>query len=351
MKRRSFLKAVGGAVGTGALAPAAIEQAAAAEPEAASGLPQRVLGRTGRKISIVGFPGLALTKYEQDECTAGIHKAHQKGVNYFDVAPAYGRGDAEIKMGIGLEGIDRSSYFLSCKTKMRDKAGCREELDRSLQRLKTDHFDLYQMHCLIQPEEVRQALGPGGAMETILEAKKEGKVKAIGFSAHTTKAAVTALESFPFDTVMFPISFVEYFILGFGKPVLKAAAEHGAAVLAIKPMCRGAWPPDMDRDKRSRKCWYRPVEDDAEIDMAVRFTLSQEPVVAGIPPAFLDLADKAADVARNYRPITEDEVERLRKIASTCHSEFRDREIPLVSIGRVHGHPACPDEAWPGHWA
>ena len=266
-----------------------------------------MLGRTGRKISIVGFPGLALTKYDQDECTAGIHKAHQKGVTYFDVAPAYGNGDAEIKMGIGLEGIDRNSYFLSCKTKMRDKAGCREELERSLDRLKTDHFDLYQLHCLIQPEEVEQVLAPGGAMETILEAKKDGKVKAIGFSAHTTKAAVMALERFPFDTAMFPISFVEYFILGFGKQVLETAAERGVAVLAIKPMCRGAWPPDMDRSKRSRKCWYRPVEDDAEIDMAVRFTLSQEPVVAGIPPAFLDLADKAADVARSYRPITEEE--------------------------------------------
>jgi len=343
MKRRSFLKTIG-AAGSGALAVASIDKPSLAAATAAAGMPRRVLGRTGRKISIVGFPGLALVKYEQDECTAGIHRAFERGVNYFDVAPAYGKGDAEIKMGIGLEGIDRASYFLSCKTKMRDKQSCREELERSLAHLKTDHFDLYQLHCLITPEETRQALGPGGAMETVLAAKEEGKVKAIGFSAHTTKAALAALEGFPFDTMMFPISFVEYFLIGLGKQVLERAAEQGVAAIAIKPMCRGAWPPDMPSDQRSRRCWYRPVEDDEEIDLAVRFTLSQEPVVAGIPPAFLDLADKAFNVARQYRPISEEETGRLRQIAATCHSEFRDRQVAAAGgpcACRYATH--CPD--------
>jgi len=345
MRRRSFLKKVGGVVGTGSLGVGALaagqQPASTAEQEAKTDMPLRVLGRTGKKVSIIGFPGLALVRYEQEECTAGLHKAFEKGVRYFDVAPAYGRGDAEIKMGIGLEGIDRQSYFLSCKTKMRDKAGCREELERSLDRLKTDHFDLYQLHCLIQPDEVKQALGPGGAMETILEAKEEGKVKAVGFSAHTTKAAVAALEGFPFDTVMFPISFVEYFLIGFGKPVLKLAAEKGAAVLAIKTMCRGDWPPDMSKSDMSRRCWYRPVEDEREINMAVRFTLSQTPVVAAIPPSFLDLADQAFDTGRAYRPITEEETAKLRKIAKTCYSEFHDVEMSVASA-LPGGHRRAP---------
>ena len=84
-------------------------------------------------------------------------------------------------MGIGLQGLDRSKYFLACKTKKRDKEGAREELEHSLKLLKTDHFDLYQLHHLVRPAEVKQALGPGGAMETILKAKEEGKIKYIGF--------------------------------------------------------------------------------------------------------------------------------------------------------------------------
>jgi len=150
MKRRSFLKTAGTVAGGYALG---LDRALVAEgagtqagEEKVNGMPLRVLGRTGRKISIVGFPGLSLVNYDQERGTKGLHDAFDRGVNYFDVAPAYGNGEAEEKMGIGLQGIDRSKIFLSCKTKMRDKAGAGEELERSLKRLKTDYFDLYQLH-------------------------------------------------------------------------------------------------------------------------------------------------------------------------------------------------------------
>lgn len=350
MKRRTFLKAVGGAMGAGTLVAPSDARAqavpATVADETTGAMPRRTLGRTGEKVSVIGFPGLSLVHYDQDRCTQGIHDALARGVNYFDVAPAYGNGDAEIKMGIGLEGVDRDSYFLACKTKMRDKEGAREELDRSLDRLKTDRFDLYQMHCLRQPEEVKQALGPGGAMETFLEAKKEGKVRFLGFSAHTTKAALAAMNHFRFDTVMFPINFVEYFTLGFGKPVMELAAEQGAAVVAIKPMCRGAWPEGMER---TRRWWYRPVEDEKEIDLAVRFTLSQKSVVAGFPPAFLDLADKAIAAGHSYRPVTDEEIETLRELAATCHSIFRREEEQVAASGSRHVplYPESPHEPCP----
>jgi aryl-alcohol dehydrogenase-like predicted oxidoreductase len=344
MKRRSFLQAVGGAVGTGAMAGAAVSTQA--QPSKVAGVPRRVLGRTGREVSVVGFPGLALTHHEQDECTAGLHKAFENGINYFDVAPAYGReGACEIRMGIGLQGLKRDDYFLACKTKMRDKAGAREELDRSLDRLKTDHFDLYQLHCLQTEEHVKTALAPGGAMETILEAKEQGKIRAIGFSAHTTKAALMALENFRFDTAMFPISFVEYYTIGFGKPVLKLAAEQGVAVIAMKAMCRGRWPDDMER---TRKWWYRSVEEKDEVDLAWRFALSQASVAAGIPPSFLDLVDKAVSAVRDLQPITEAELEKARKIASTCRSLFL-REEEKVAHHSPHDHPIyadCPHECF-----
>jgi predicted aldo/keto reductase-like oxidoreductase len=301
-------------------------------------LPQRVLGRTGRKVSIVGFPGLALVHYDQDRCTAAVHDAFERGVNYFDVAPAYGKGDAEIKMGIGLQGIDRSRIFLACKTKMRDKEGAWKELETSLKRLKTDHFDLYQMHHIRTPEEVKQALGPGGAIETFLWAQEQGMVKYFGFSAHTTKGALAAMNGFRFDTVMFPINFIEYFQMDFGKPVLDLAKKQGAAVLAIKPMCGGSWAEGAERTRRN---WYRPLEDEREIDMALRFTLSQKPVAAGIPPAFLDLLDKAIPVGRSYRPITRAETRKLQEMSRTCLSLFREQEEAVAS-GRPW-RPLYPD--------
>ena len=98
------------------------------------------------------------------------------------------------------------------------------------------------LHHIVTPAQVKQALGPGGALETLLEARQEGKVKALGFSAHTTKGALAALKGFRFDTVMFPINFVEFFERGTGQAVLDLAKAQGAAVLAIKPLSRGAWP-------------------------------------------------------------------------------------------------------------
>jgi predicted aldo/keto reductase-like oxidoreductase len=342
MERRSFLKVVGG-VATGCVIgvqPVKSAEKPDSKGEAVAGLPRRVLGRTGEKVSIVGFPGLALSHYEQQRCNAGLRDAFERGINYFDVAPAYGKdGDCEIKMGVGLQAIDRSRIFLACKTKMRDKQGAREELERSLTRLKTDHFDLYQMHHIRTPEEVRQALGPGGAIETLLEAKEQGKVRYLGFSAHTTRGALEAMKGFRFDTVMFPINFVEFFKMGFGRAVLELADEQGAGVLAIKPLSKGPWPQGAER---TRKWWYRATETQQEVDLAMRFTLSLTCVAAGIPPSFLDLLDKAIEAGRSYRPITEAELRKLQETAKTCLSLFQ-REEERVARGESLQKPVYPD--------
>jgi len=344
MERRSFLKVVGGVTGSLALGvqPAlnAEQSSSKREVEKVAGLPRRVLGRTGEKVSIVGFPGLSLTHYEQGRCNEGICDAFEKGINYYDVAPAYGRdGDCEIKMGIGLQYLDRDKIFLACKTKMRDKDGALKELDRSLKRLKTDHFDLYQLHHIRTPEEVKQALGPGGAMETILKAKEQGKIRYIGFSAHTTKGALEAMNGFRFDTVMFPINFVEMFKRDFGRAVLELANKQGAAVVAIKPLSKGPWPQGMDQ---TRKWWYRATETQDEANAAMRFTLSQKPVVAGIPPSFLDLLDLAIEAGKTYQPITDAETHKLKETAQTCLSLFQ-REDERVARGESLHKPIYPD--------
>jgi aryl-alcohol dehydrogenase-like predicted oxidoreductase len=299
-------------------------------------MPKRVLGRTGLKVSIVGYPGLALKPPETaEQCRASVHGAFERGLNYYDVAPAYAEGECEQRLGVALQGLDRSRYYLACKTKKRDKNGCLEEFERSLKRLKTDHFDVYQLHHLVRPEEVKQALGPGGAMETILKAKEQGKVRFIGFSAHTTKAAVEAMQGFPFDTVMFPINYVEYFTRGFGKEVLELAKEKGAAVLAIKAMNAGA---PKKGETLAHKWWYRSLENQDDINMAWRFTLSLPGVVMGFSPAWVDLAEKAVSAAHAYRPVTESDTHKLQEMAAGQGSIFK-REEDSVALGTPYESP------------
>jgi len=246
--------------------------------------------------------------------------------------------------------VNRDSYFLACKTKMRDQEGARRELENSLRVLKTDHFDLYQMHHLVRPAEVKQALGPGGALETLLKAKEEGKIRHIGFSAHSTKAAMEVLKGFNFDTVMFPINFVEYYKRDFGRAVLEQAERQGAAVLAIKPMSRGAWPQGTPR---SRQWWYRSVEEAGEVDLAWRFTLSRPGVVSGIPPSFLDLLDKAIVACRSYRVPTEAELGQLKELAQGCESIFVREDSLAAKDGGPHApfFPDSPHECGGLHWA
>lgn len=346
MKRRSFLKVMGGVAGAAALGvrPELVSEAEAAGAKTGE-MPKRVLGRTGFKVSVVGFSGLGLMHYDQERCTAEVHKAFEKGLNYYDVAPAYDKGNCEIKMGIALQGLDRSRYILACKSKMRDKDGCREELERSLQRLKTDYFDLYQMHHLVKPEDVKTSLGPGGALEMMLQAKKEGKIRAIGFSAHTTKAALAALRGFAFDTVMFPINYVEYYTRGFGKEVLALAKEKGAAVLSIKTINSGAWPKGAER---TRKWWYRSLEQQDDINLAYRWTLSLPGVVAGFPPSWMDLQEKAIEAGIAWRPATEADAKKLEAMAKDCGSIFK-REEDLVAFHSPYPHH--PHECCESEWA
>jgi predicted aldo/keto reductase-like oxidoreductase len=346
MKRRSFLKTVGAATAGAALVPERMLAAAAASP---GDMPRRTLGRTGFQVSVAGFSGFALVHGTQEEATAAVHGALDRGLNYYDVAPAYGDGECENKLGVALQGLDRGSYFLACKTKKRDAAGLREELERSLQRLKTDHFDVYQLHHLVKPEDVKTALGPGGAVEEALKARKEGKIRALGFSAHTTKAAVQALNGFAFDTVMFPINYVEYFTRGFGKEVLALAREKGAAVLSIKTINAGAWPPGVER---SRKWWYRPLEDQIDIDRAYRWTLSLPGVVLGFPPAWLDLQEKAITAALALREASAADAQILERMAYDCGSIFK-REEDSVAMGREPEscYPHHPHDRPPSAWA
>lgn len=336
MERRSFLAGAGVAVGAGALGGAA-EAFGANLP---ADLPRRVLGKTGRTLPVVGFPGLALKNYDQKTCNEGVRRAMDLGVDYFDVAPAYGKdGECEIKMGEALTGISRDKYFLACKTQKDDGKEAREELERSLTRLKTDHFDLYQLHCLRKEEEVKQALGPGGALEMVLKAKEEGKVRAIGFSAHTSKSALAALDGFAFDSCMFPLNFVEWFKTGFGREVAARAVERGTALISIKPVGRGKWPQGV---AKTYQWWYRPLEDPAEYQMAMNWVLSLPGMVTTVPSSFLDVFERTVAAARGSREVHADETEKLKLIAANCEPIF-ENDLKQQAVGYLPPElPAYP---------
>jgi predicted aldo/keto reductase-like oxidoreductase len=187
-------------------------------------------------------------------------------------------------------------------------------------------------------------------METILKAKEEGKIKYIGFSAHTTKGALAVMKGFKFDTVMFPINFVEYYTRGFGKEILALAEEQGAGVLAIKPLSWGTWPAE---GKRTRQWWYRSVEEPEDIALAMRFALGQPRVVTGIPPSFLDLLDRTLDACATVKPLDEAAITKLKEMAENQGSIFL-REEQQVAMNPRHWTPVYPDsphECGHGHLA
>jgi len=308
MKRREFMKDA--ALGSAALALAggSFSEARAKNPPRT--MPQRPYGKDGVKLSIIGFPGLMLRRHEQKEADALVAEAVERGVNYFDVAPAY--GDAEIKLGPALKPY-RKKVFLACKTKMRDRAGAKAEFERSLERLKTDHFDLYQMHVLQDvKKDVDAPFAKGGAMEYILEQQKAGRIRYVGFSAHTEEAAVAAMDRFKFDSVMFPINFGSMLKEGFGKKVIAKARQRGVAVLAIKGLCRERWPKD-DPLRKKYRMWYKPVLDRAEALLTLGYTLGQG-VTAAIPPGEVTSCKIAIDVGPDIHKLTTAELAKLQEI-------------------------------------
>ncbi len=269
---------------------------------------RRPYGKTGIELSILGFGGIVVAEIEQPEANRIVAQAVERGVNYFDVAPSY--MNAEERLGPALESY-RKDVFLACKTGERDREGSARELTQSLQRLRTDHLDLYQLHGLGSVEDVDRAFAPGGAMETFEAAKRDGKTRFLGFSAHSVEAALTALDRYPFDSVLFPFNFVCWFA-GFGPQVLEAAKAKGATRLALKAVARTHW--SAGQERRCSKCWYEPYDDPEIASLAFRWTLSHD-VTAGVSPGQHELFPMMLDIADNFRPVTAAEEERLHELA------------------------------------
>lgn len=269
---------------------------------------KRKLGKTGEMLSIVGFGGIVVRNEEQMAANRIVAKAvEERGLNYFDVAPSY--GNAEERLGPALEPY-RHSVFLACKTERRTANEARAELEQSLQRLRTDHFDLYQLHAVRRMEEVEQIMAPGGALEAFVRARDEGKVRFLGFSAHSEEAALALMDRYDFDTILFPFNWVAWYQGGFGPRVLARAVEKGMGVLALKALAKRRWKEGEER--RWSKTWYSPADNYEEAALGLRFTLSK-PITAAVSPGHAELLWWACDAADRFAPLTPEEEKLLEQ--------------------------------------
>ena len=273
-------------------------------------LERRALGQTGEKLSIIGFGGIVVRDATTQEASRRVAEAIDGGVNYFDVAPSY--GNAEETLGPALEPY-RKGVFLACKTTERSKSGAQRELDNSLRKMRTDHFDLYQLHAVSTRDDVEQIFAPSGALETFVAARKAGNVRFLGFSAHSVEAALALIGRFDFDTILFPTNFATWHAGSFGPQVLAAARAKQMGILALKAMAHRPWPQGAKRDQYP-KCWYEPLSDPADALMGLRFTLSH-PVTAAVPPGDENLFKMALGLALRFTPLSEQEVTAVKERA------------------------------------
>ena len=268
----------------------------------------RNLGNTKEKLSVIGFGGIIVTGESAKDASRFVSQAVDRGINYFDVAPEY--GNAQEMLGPALKPF-RKNVFLACKTLERGAKEAEKELHDSLKKLKTDHFDLYQFHSVITIDEVNRITGPGGALETFVNAREKGLVRYLGFTAHSEEAAIALMQAYDFTSVMFPLNWVLWFKHDFGPSVLKAGVQKGMAVLALKALARRAL--KKGETKRWNKCWYVPEDNYREASLALRFTLSLEGVTAAVSPSHAELLWLACDIADNFTPITDEELSILNE--------------------------------------
>lgn len=319
MERRSFLKAVSASAAGTVMGDYWQTVQAAVAKDAHKPIPRRHFGEDVH-LSIVGFGGIVVVGQAQDGANREVARAIDRGVNYFDVAPSYGDGEAEQKLGIALQPY-RSKVFLACKTQQRDAAGARRELENSLKVLKTDHFDLYQLHAMSEMKDVDTVLGAGGALETFSKAREEGKVRFLGFSAHNEDVALRLLDEFAFDSVLFPINYVCMAQGQFGPRLLAKAKEKNVARLALKALAYTRWDGNAERASYP-KCWYQPIADLDHARQALRFTLSED-ITAAIPPGDEKIYRIAETLAADFLPLSADEKQALLASSQDVTPIFR----------------------------
>jgi len=297
VSRREFLEVASAGVVVGALHAAFPPGNAGGEVK--NGIPYRELGRTGEKVSLVGIGGYHLGKQsDPTESVAIIRKALDEGINFLDNCWDYNAGESEIRMGKALREGYRDKAFLMTKIDGRTKSSATGQIEESLRRLQTDHIDLLQFHEVIRDIDPDRVFSAGGALEAVLEAKKAGTVRFIGFTGHKSPEihlrmlATAAEHHFSFDTVQMPLNVMDAHYDSFEQKVLPVLVKANVGVLGMKPMGD-----HFILDSKTAT----PVE-----CLHYAMNLPTSVVITGCDS--MPILDQALKAARTFKPLSESQV-------------------------------------------
>jgi aryl-alcohol dehydrogenase-like predicted oxidoreductase len=255
-------------------------------------------GRTGHLSTRALFGAAALSDVSQADADRTLEVLLAYGVNHIDTAASY--GEAELRIGPWMD-QHRQQFFLATKTGERTYQKARDEVHRSLERLRVGQVDLLQLHNLVDPHEWQVAMGPGGALEAAVEAREQGLVRFIGVTGHGVTVAAMhrrALERFDFDSVLLPYSIVlmqnPQYAADF-EALIALCQDRNVAVQTIKTITRRPW----GDQRHTRATWYEPLEDQADIDLAVHWVLSRPGLFLNTA-GDIDLLPKVLDAASRF---------------------------------------------------
>ena len=271
----------------------------------------RRFGRTGHMSTVAIFGAAAFWQISQADADKVMELIIEAGVNHLDVAPSYGQ--AEIRIGPWMP-RERERFFLGCKTMERTRAGAWNEMQESLKRLQTRAFDLYQCHAITTMEELDAVTMKGGALEAFVQARQEGLTKFLGITGHGVNAPqiyLEALRRFDFDSVLFPLNFVQMANPEFRKnaeELIATCKAKDVGTMVIKSITKGPW----GEKQHTATTWYEPFDKIDEIQKGVNFALSYE--VTGLCTAgdtrVLPLQLQACE---NFSALGKDEMEEMIK--------------------------------------
>jgi predicted aldo/keto reductase-like oxidoreductase len=324
LTRREFLGAM---LTTSLLAGVAGPELWAAGAE--NGIPYRKLGRTGERLSLVGLGGyhIGMQSDELDSIKI-IRAALDGGINFLDNCWDYNGGNSEVRMGKALRDGYRQKAFLMTKIDGQTKKAAAAQIDESLRRLQTDHIDLLQFHEVIRMTDPERIFAPGGGMEAVLEAKKAGKVRYIGFTGHKNPAVhlhmleTAATHQFHFDAVQMPLNAMDAHYESFGQKVLPVLVKNEIGVLGMKPMGAGLL---LQSNTLS------PVE-------CLHFAMNLPTSVVITGCESLANVHQALDAARSFKPLSSTEVAALlaRTEQAARNGQFEGYKTTNNFDGTIH---------------
>ena len=262
-------------------------------------------GRSGHMSTRTIFGAASLSAVTQEEADRTQEVLLQYGVNHIDVASSYGNAELRIAPWLAQH---RAQFYLATKADARTAKEAEEELHRSLERMRVDYVDLWQLHSLADPIEWDIALSPGGAIEAAIEAKKQGLIRAIGVTGHGLQIAAThqrSLQRFDFDTVLLPYNYITmqnpYYAENFNA-LVSTCQQRNVAVQTIKSIAYKPW---MGR-QHTRATWYEPLEDQKDIDLAVHWVLKRPGIFLNTV-GDINLLPKVLDAASRFQAGPSDE--------------------------------------------